>query len=264
MIKKKIVLLLGVLFVISSCLGFGGAATPEAHEISFIPGECLKSCKLQPAYYDAPTIIGAPTTDEKVPFWIYTAHRPKSLAFSLEMDLDIKMESFSGFIASDYRYCPSDNIFKSFGDSSKLVKNEYETAYESIKNSPDWVTHSLCLSSIYYCGGMVITASDDFAGIPAGENIASIAEVYNYDSDRRLPFINVPEGYISLGRFICVLIPMEDRQIVEDVLKISIEIPVKVGLFLNYLMDKRTNPDATMQFRDEVLICEFTVSRGLK
>ena len=57
---------------------------------------------------------------------------------------------------------------------------------------------------------------------------------------------------------------MGDRQIVDDVLKISIEIPVKVGLFLNYLMEKKTNPDATMQFRDEVLTCEFTVPRGLR
>ncbi|MBR4002089.1 MAG: hypothetical protein IKI89_06970 [Bacteroidales bacterium] len=261
---KKIVLIIGVLLVISSCLGFGGAATPEAHEISFIPGECLKSSKLQPAYYDAPTIIGAPTTDEKAPFWIYTDHRPKSLAFTLEMDLDIKMESFSSFITSDYRYCPSDIIFKSFGNSSKLVKNEYETAYESIKNSPDWVTHSLCLSSIYYCGGMVITASKEFAGIAAGDNLASVAEVYNPDSYYRLPFIDVPEGYLPLSRFATILIPMGDRQIVDDVLKISIEIPVKVGLFLNYLMEKKTNPDATMQFRDEVLTCEFTVPRGLR
>ena len=130
-LSKLIIILVSIICGFTSCGGYG-AATPESHEISYIPGECLKSNKLHPLSFDAPSISGAPFLNEKVPFHIYTvSNTPKSLSFPLEMDLDVVKESFSDFIASNYRYYPSDNVFKAFGDSSFMVEEGYEKAYRT-------------------------------------------------------------------------------------------------------------------------------------
>ncbi|MBQ9878027.1 MAG: hypothetical protein IJM29_03870 [Bacteroidales bacterium] len=268
---KRLAFLLGIALVISACGKIMGASAPEAKEISFIPGECLRGTILTPNTFDAPSIIGEPLSLDKEPFTIADnalirsiSLCPKSLCFSLEMDLDRERE-FMSFKAADYRFYPSYDVYEAFGSSSNTVEKEYEVFYDNITKSSDWVGQSIRLSSIYYCGGLVITASEDFAGIPAGENLASIAYVYTEDSYYHLPILEVPDNYMPLssgGAY--VYIPMGEYNLVKDVVKFHIEIPVKVGLFLNYLNDKRTDPNATMQFRDEVLTCEFTMGRGLR
>lgn len=251
-----------VFCILSSC-GKLGAGTTEAIELSYIPGECLRSNILKTCLFDAPGIIGKIESFDKVPFFIYTSHKPKSLSFPLEMELDVERESLSHQKGSDYRYYPSSGVYKAFGKESKNVENAYEAAYSNIKNCPDWLGGSISLSSIFYCEGLVITANKDFAGIPAGENIASIAEIDSPFAYYRLPFVDFPNEYLPLGRYISVLIPLGDYQFSYENVRFHFEIPVKVGLFLHYLKDKISDPNAEMQFKDEVLTCDFSMSIGL-
>lgn len=45
-----------------------------------------------------------------------------------------------------------------------------------------------------------------------------------------------------------------------DKVTLKVEIPVRVGMFLHWLNDLKTDPDAKMEFRDEVLSGEVTIS----
>ena len=270
---KRIFLLFVTLLSLAVCISCSkvGASTPEAHEISFLPGECLKSTELTHHLFE----YNANVFDQ--PFVINSGHNAKGelelncMTFAFEMDLDAEKESFSDFIASDYRYHPSQSVFSSFGKDSGMVMNGYETVYESITKSPNWLGGGINSTTIYYNGGLVITSTEEFAGIPAGENLASVAHVYldpyaysAFSLIDLLSVVGIPDNYAPLGRLIVIRIPTDGYQLADWAAKIHIEIPVKVGLFLNYLKDKETNPAATMQFRDEVLTCDFTTSKILK
>ena len=55
------------------------------------------------------------------------------------------------------------------------------------------------------------------------------------------------------------MIPISENDLSNnDNINIHLEIPVKVGLFLNYLNDRITNPNAEMKYRNEVLSGDFT------
>ena len=75
--------------------------------------------------------------------------------------------------------------------------------------------------------------------------------------------MDFPNEYLPLGRYISVLIPLGDYQFSYENVRFHFEIPVKVGLFLHYLKDKISDPNAEMQFKDEVLTCDFSMSIGL-
>ena len=73
----------------------------------------------------------------------------------------------------------------------------------------------------------------------------------------------ITTGELCVSDSINHMTPHWDQYAYETV-NVHIEIPVKVGLFLNYLKDNKTNPDAQMLFRDEVLTCDFSMSIGLQ
>ena len=63
----------------------------------------------------------------------------------------------------------------------------------------------------------------------------------------------------SLPRCLVVVIPISENDLSNnDNINIHLEIPVKVGLFLNYLNDRITNPNTEMKYRNEVLSGDFT------
>ena len=113
---------------------------------------------------------------------------------------------------------------------------------------------------------MKLTSSHDFHGIIAGDDLSSIAYLYSdelpYD-EYELPIITVPSDYQLLSPVMLVRIPLSEDDVIEDEdITFHIELPVKVGMFLAMLNDRLTDPDAEMQFRDEVLTCDFTIPRN--
>ena len=46
---------------------------------------------------------------------------------------------------------------------------------------------------------------------------------------------------------------------VEEGTELYISIPVRVGLYLNWLNDKLAEPDSQMEYRDEVLTCTIRI-----
>lgn len=235
--------------------------------MSFIPGECLKGNKLSLHLFESDSQV------HDKPFIISSQYNASGelekscMTFGFDMLLDVERESIQN--GKDYRYLPTEIVYSAFGKDSKDVRKEYEAVYKSIIRNPSKIK-PLNSSSIFYDEGLVITSSEAFAGIPSGRNLASVAHVfpdpiaYNVLSVLDKSNLGVPDRYSPLGRSIIITIPTEGFELVEKTADIHIEIPVKVGLFLTYLKDRKDNPNAVLQLRDEVLTCNFTIRQILQ
>lgn len=226
--------------------------TVEKIEISIFPGECLRSENLSQFVSDA---------GERC--WI-TAGRDlhEGVAMSCTVDLDVVYDRYS---ASFARYCPSTTIYEMFGEDAEKVQKSYNDLFDTYKGYPEEIQGLGVTSTIYYCGGMVLTADKSFAGIPAGENLAPLVKVFadNHWRPADIPLISVPEDWFPVVRTFELKFWTEGFEVVPETVSFHLEIPVKVGMLLTLLHERLTNPEAKMQFRDEVLKCTFTIPRGL-
>ena len=66
----------------------------------------------------------------------------------------------------------------------------------------------------------------------------------------------------ATGIYFCI--PTEDCELTEEEVTFELNIPVKVVMYLNWINDKLTDPDAPVPYKDEVLHCKFTTRYGLK
>ena len=259
-----------VILLLTSCGKFG-AATPCASQISIVPGECLSS-------------------SEMVLFrdwaWIVPATGINELYVDIDTDMGSHMQRVVlsrdkefGFVTAE-GVIPSDDIFAAFGDDADQIKTSY---WEALDNYGKLVDNSGKLIDSYEGGlisattvyinvnDIVITADTEFAGVPAGENLASITHItdcsYNF-GNKPISDIIVPQSFfpfISTGlRLWFRGADFEGYSIVRDDVNLHIEIPVKVGLFLTMLRDRLTNPEAEMQYRDEVLTCDCHITHNIK
>ena len=57
---------------------------------------------------------------------------------------------------------------------------------------------------------------------------------------------------------------IEDHEVVNEYVTFKIEMPLKVGMMLTLLRDRLTDPDATMQFRDELFTGNVMFPNGLR
>ena len=180
--------------------------------------------------------------------------------FSVSLLLDEEMVS-----EKVYRLIPRASVFEQFGDDSRLVKEAYDQICAEYKALLGPEPTDGFITTIYYCGGLVITADTDFAGIPAGENIAPLAHLFP-DEIRQytpIPTISVPEDYFPLRMYSPIKFWIEDHKVVKQEVSLHVELPVKLGMMLTLLHDRLTDPNAQMQFKDEVLVGDILIPRGL-
>ena len=166
-----------------------------------------------------------------------------------------------------------------------IVKSEYERVFEDFSKSYEERFHRPFYSivTILYNGGISLVANKEFAGYPAGENLAPlitnnpiydnivlesgenpiIAPGFNTPSNAG-GFLGIPLDYISMtkdGVEFCI--PMGEHKLIEDEVTFELFIPVKVVLYLTWLNNMIGDPDAPVPFKDEVLHCSFTTKYGL-
>lgn len=248
-------LLLSVVVVlVSSCVG---AAVPEASPVTIIPGESLKSTSL---HFD-PSKSFRVTGD---------GDGHTGLLIGLTLDLDVETEVLSRIEGvgptSVYTYSPNPALFECYGPDAQKVQDAYKDIFAGYYSEVGTGKNRAGITStIFYCGGMVITANTTFAGIPAGENLAYI--VHGFPDDRLvhypIPTVAVPDEYVPLRDEIGIKFWQDDFELVAENVTLRIEIPVKVGMLLTLLNERLNTPDAELHFRDEVLICTVTIPRGL-
>jgi len=228
-----------VILLLTSCEEFG-AATPAYEDKSFIPGECIKGPEL--IFHEA-----------------YDASYNGSgvMRFFFYFDLDCKHESLSGSYSG--RLIPSKTVFSSFGDDAGAVEKAYYDVYDNLQ-----FLERVPITTIYYKDGMRLISHDKFAEYPKGSDLS---QYLFFEETERPVFESVIPGLESTGdmrrlsRRFMVLLPCDVRSInMAGSYDFTFEIPVKVGQYLHYLKDSIDDPNAKVQFKDDVCTCNFTVT----
>ena len=75
------------------------------------------------------------------------------------------------------------------------------------------------------------------------------------------PIVEALNNYDCFWDFIQVCIPVLDSKEVVEGITFTLTIPVKVGLYLTWLNDKLSDPDAPFPYYDDTLTCTFTLPR---
>ena len=210
-----------------------------AKGFSLIPGECLASTELT----HCTLFYGNP------------------YSYDLEMFLDLKMKNelmSDGDQVISY-YVPDPDVYDEFGKNGRRVKKEYD----EIRSACQYANY--IYPTIYKTGQLRITADKPFAGIPAGEELPF--ELFNnFEQFPPLRDASLDFNYYkqAVGPNCVLRFPTDGREWKRETVHFHVELPVKVGLFLTYLNDRIQDPGADMQFRDEVLTCDFAVNGVLQ
>lgn len=251
--SRKLSYILGVLLFATSCELLPAGYYPPA-EYVFLTGECLASPELS---YKGP----GPDTWHDL------------LVFPFTLDLsDTKVERIvKSMIAMKevFRTIPSDEKFRSFGSRRDVVKNEFNRSFDELRATLWSGKHDGRLITIVYDGGdITFTANRDFAGHPAGENLAPYLLPYPNARDLTpdaLRALDLPLEYdCMLETGLVLAVSMDGFELVKQPTTYDLEIPVKVIMYLNWLNDLQTNPDAPVPYREEVLRCRFHASYCLQ
>ena len=254
---------------VSSCNKLSG--TPS-QEYTLLPGECLTSPALSFST-DHFRIVDNSTTLE------HTGRFDYCLVF--DFDMRSVLHKVPERSDRDGRYCPAENVFDEFGENSLAVKNAYETYWRDVASSTNWET--FYVSTIFYDCGASLVADKDFARFKAGENILNDALSYDEwlaaeDRDHKV-FISPlwppssPDLHLdgfqyryALGaNAIAIVIPWRGGEllVVDEDVTFTFKMPVKVGLYLTWLSNRLTDPNAPFPYREETLTCTFTAHKGL-
>ena len=258
---------------------------------------CISSCELMPAiswgWQDPATSIlltgenlastqlsyNVPTDDDQVLSDRFT------FSFTVDYSDCVKVKKNKG---EQFNVVPSSELFSSFGSNMKAVMNEFDRIHKEVCDSYLSVyqsgRYSFNVITILYNGGMSLVCESEFAGHPAGENLASvitcfpwydglveqsgedpiIADGFNTPSNIGKS-IEMPMEYISMiGGTIKFSIPKGDSELLHTGANFRLEIPVRVVDYLTWLNDKISDPDAEMPYRDEVLKCSFRTNWTLR
>jgi hypothetical protein len=259
------------------------SATPDLDydEVSFIPGECLINNSLTCTYCNS-----------------WDSHRRFNFHFAINFDVvyDVIKESryYTETIPVVHRHCPSDAVFQQFGDNAKKVKTEYNRVWSDVNSlATQGINYSISQSSLFYKDGLSLIADKEFAGVPAGENIAVLfrkrrlktyVTPFDIDQDDML-LLRTSSWMIVYGpsndvgdynadeatypkvekqAFLDFSISAQDCDFVTEQVNFTIEIPIRSAQYLTWLNDRLTDENAQMTWKDEVLTCTFSSNVGLR
>ena len=252
---RFIILALSSIVVITSCNRLP-AGTPDSQEYTFVTGEALVDNTLIPTIYpDALVGYRVETT--------YDGKTNKSVAEGLTISFQLNLDKeYHRITRWKGGWIPSEAVFNSFGSEAKQVKNEFNAVYETLlQPSPAARTVTI------YHKDIKITSNAEVCGVAPGENLyPSIFSLRSYDKGYQLPEETIPEGYAPLSTYAAFTVWAKDnnREVVDGNPTFYIEIPVKIGMYLTYLKEKRTNPAAQLQYRDDVLTCTLSTGKNVR
>ena len=267
--KNKSVLLFAIIafsMLISSC-GKWGVGTPQAQERTFLHGECLKSAEL---IYDESKVSTSRHTFKSlieagvISPDIEVSPFPDSpiISMILELDMDKKYDRIGRFLDKTYRYVPGDEVYNSFGPDAGRIKEEYEKVY----NELDFVAPMHSYTTVYYEKGLELTADKDFAGHKAGDDLSSLVYVGSWGRNYELhiPGIKHVKEVLPLESCFSLNIPVGNFELVDETISFNLTMPVKAAMYLTLLNNRISNPEAELQYKNEILSCSFTIHKGLR
>lgn len=249
-------LLLSISLGMISCSGFGlFSSTPSpAKPTSLFPGEALGSPVME--------YVKGENSYE------YTLDSGSSMAFDFIIDFNVEHRVLSTSLWGTWKkhgYVPSDDVFDQFGTNKNAVKEEYERVLGMMRDGHEE-------STVLYNGGLSLTANKDFAGIPAGENLAILMEPHMNPSligwnkeDLDLSYgsnVEFTEAFVNQSFYF--KIPVGDYHRVNEDVTFQLTIPVKVVHYLHWLNDCLQNQAADITWHTENLTCSFTIHKNLR
>ncbi|MBQ9310257.1 MAG: hypothetical protein IJ222_05255 [Bacteroidales bacterium] len=247
-----------ILILVISCVACNKAGTPGAKEKSFIPGDCLVGNTL---IYDKNGV-----NDAKANY--YYDYNEDAIVFWFSLDMNVEKKSVAdGY--RDYKYVPTADTFHSFGTNSYVVKNNYERIWEDLICS---LQTEVMATSVFYNGGLTLTANKVFGGKAPGENLASLLELrpvnrydYFYKSGGvvRIPLSQDFSYEYMVPSTFALMIPCGIYKRKNEAVTMTLDIPVRIVYYLSWLNAKVVDPDISMPYKDEILHCEFTIGSRL-
>lgn len=226
-------------------------------DVSFLTGECLKDGTLLPEdpatthrQYEIRRRINPETGKSETGIYI-----------RLYLNLEKEYSLFSYQLGA---WMPSDNVYASFGENANQVKKDYVTLYDSFSKYGNSET-----VTIYSGDDIVISSNAKVCGVAPGNNLYPTLATFStsFTSSApgyQLPEDTIPAGNAPIGMSVSVYISSEEGEIVDGTPTFYISIPVKVGMYLTYLNEKRTNPEAKIQYRDEVLTGAVSIDKNIQ
>lgn len=245
---KKSVNVLSVLLLALCCVSchMFAPGQPSPTRMVFLTGECLDTAEMSDS--------GSRVSDGKIDF-------------RFDLALNCESDRWGKNIGDHYRYIPDEDIFESYGKNKKKVKKAYDELFESVVDSctEKWQNDEFSVVTIMYEGGLSLTANKDFAGIPAGDDLASLVVLgYGFDSAAG-GFLDIPLGNSTmLEDYLNFSISTSGFEVTEESVGFELKIPVKVVMYLDWLNDRISDPDAEVSCKDEILHCKFSTDFGLR
>jgi len=245
-----------------------GYIPADDRNYAFITGECLASNQLR--------LVRLAVNPDLTKVHSYRFIFEYDMAGDVVYVNDRRSEEKDPVWSFPYRkFVPADAVFNSFGENAPIVSQLYEDSWRG-----GW---NLGISSIFLDSGVSLIADKDFAGYEAGTNIAEEIISYNqwaqagmHATDKPIIVVLTPfqaqfakmdpigeplNNYECLLDFVQLCIPVHDPQEVVEDITFTLTIPVKVGLYLTWLNDKLSDPDAPFPYYDDNLTCSFTLQR---
>lgn len=245
--KRIHLLFISALAVLVCACGKLGAGTPDLSPDYLLTGECLASTELkhfQPGY-ESQQVDG------------------QGFSFGFRLDISHTQQiHYQKCVLVNSRsfVIPSDDLFNSLGSNANNVKSKVEQLCRELKSSG---FSRYNMNTIFFGKDISLTANKDFAGRKAGSNLADLivshphlgASILGIPSD--YPYMTNAEG-LSFS------IPTDGHELIEEYVRFKLSMLVRIVMYLHWLNDKISNPDAAVPYKDEVLHCEFTTKYRLK
>lgn len=249
-----------MLLSMTSCGWFWRGSEPTVYQY-FLSGECLASTELS---FD--TSLHGVEKDRLV-----FAFKPSISNYDVE---EFKYEI--------QRYVPSKELLKTFGKNKEKVAEAYDYTFDKCYSFISEKVDALCEFSVLtalYSGDLSLTADRDFAGIKAGENLASMImgtphndyqiDIWGKDAviadgcnmaEHLGNVLDLPADYNCLlgADMLAFSIPIGDYDLTEGTVNFELKIPVRVVGYLQWLNDRIEDPDAPVPYKEEILHCRFS------
>lgn len=255
--------------ILTSCEGalsnFGGAPAKEHTYYTFLPGECLASTEL---------IAHVGGNDS------YKCKPDYSFSFQLKEKKEVKTSRTNNY---EYYIVPSDEAYQSFGKNKKKVKEEYERLADEMLNHmhDDYVWSPHNIMTIIYDGGISLTANRSVLGQAKGENLIHLFSTYAPVDDHRFKVLDddlvfpnqswlvnevygLPIDYFTMMECGISIHSKYGYKPATQNVTLELKIPVKVVMFLTWLNDRMSNPDAPIPVKNDTLHCRFVTSLPLE
>ena len=240
------------LLILSSCSMIGASAT-DPETTTFLPGECFAEASIE-----CRTVKTYPSR-VVFPFYITNVK-------------DVVFEGYGkkrwGPGAGVARFVPSDDVYAVFGENSETIKAEFLKVFNEFDNCLDRTPPSEIFTMLYN-GGSSLTADKEFAGRQPGENLIDLVYKSKEDEYRMYDPVNsifeLPLDYdYMLNSHFNLYINIESYELVQESVNFEFRMPVKVVMYLNWLNDKISDPDAPVTYEERELYCKFTIDFNLK